>query len=210
MTWRDLHIKKSSSKQDSTLGLQVGEVFFITGDFGALESHETSGLIFQKSQCSWQTAILLAFGRVWKDICKNRRLQNSGILRDLVHKRSEDSRPNPGSPEIEASKKMPSPHKKKRVSNRYTVLWAMNGYDGLCMFFFWGNRFSQENLNGLAGKTSISFIQNWHQTSTCPVVSFAWCESYPDRWNISLTRSWRNGPRSDFIRLFCFVVDRVI
>lgn len=136
MTWRDLHIKKSSSKQDSTLGLQVGEVFFITGDFGALESHETSGLIFQKSQCSWQTAILLAFGRVWKDICKNRRLQNSGILRDLVHKRSEDSRPNPGSPEIEASKKMPSPHKKKEfptVTRSYGLWMAMMGY--ACFFF---------------------------------------------------------------------------
>lgn len=182
MTWRDLHIKKSSSKQDSTLGLQVGEVFFITGDFGALESHEMSGLIFQKSQCSWQTAKLPAFGRV----VQPRKPWNWSQQKDAI-------------PPTKKTSFQPLPRS-------YGLSMAMMGY----AFFCWGNRFSQENLNGLAGKTSISFIQNWHQTSTCPVVSFAWCESYPDRSNISLTRSWRNGPRSDFFRLFRFVVDRVI
>ena len=80
MTWRDLHIKNSSSKQVSTLGLQVGEVFFITGDFGALESHEMSGLIFQnrsaphKLQYCW---LLGGYGRIFV------RIDVFGIFRDF-------------------------------------------------------------------------------------------------------------------------------
>lgn len=167
--------------------------------------------MFQKSQCSSQTAILLAFGRLWKDICYRIDVfKSQGFSRDLVHRRSEDSRQvvQPRKPWNWSQQKDAIPHKRtsfQPLPRSYGLWMAMMGYA-----FFLGNRFSQENLNSLAGKTFISFIQNWHQSSTCPVVSFAWCESYPDRWNISLTRSWRNGPRSDFIRLFCFVVDRVI
>ena len=124
--------------------LQVGEVFFITGDFGALESHEMSGLIFPKSQCSSQTAILLAFGRVWKDICY--RIDVFGIFRDFQGfspqeiRRLSSSRPTPEALKLKPAKRCHPPQKNEfPTQNEFptftTVLWAMNGYDGLCTFF---------------------------------------------------------------------------
>lgn len=61
MTWRDLHIKKSSSKKDSTFGL--GEVFFITGDFSAPLNQRVD---WSSKIALSQTAILLAFGSSFK------------------------------------------------------------------------------------------------------------------------------------------------